>query len=249
MILIKTPEQIQKIKESCAILVNLMKELSEMVKPGVVTKDLDSFAEDFIIKAGGIPGFKGYGGFPATLCISVNDEIVHGIPSDKVLKEGDIVSLDGGVILDGWNSDMAITLPVGEITPEAKRLIKATRKALKRGIKKSKVGNTFGDVSNSIQRYAEDQGFGIAKNLCGHGIGKDLHEDPEILNYGKRHKGEDIQEGMVFCLEPMLSIGLSGDTKLEKSGTYKTKDGTLSAHSEHLIAIVNGKPEVLTELY
>jgi len=248
MIFIKTPEEIQRIRESCVILANLMKELSEMVKPGIITQDLDSFAEDFIIKAGGIPGFKGYGGFPATLCISINDEIVHGIPSDRVLKEGDIVSLDGGVILDGWNSDMAITLPVGEIDPETKRLIKATRKALKRGIKKSKVGNTFGDVSNSIQRYIEDQGFGIAKNLCGHGIGRDLHEDPEILNYGKRHKGEDIKEGMCFCLEPMLTIGLSGETKQDKTGAYKTKDGSLAAHSEHLIAIVNGKPEVLTEL-
>ena len=249
MILIKTPEEIQKIRESCAILVDLMKKLSEMVKPGVVTKDLDSFAEDFILKAGGIPGFKGYNDFPATLCVSINDEIVHGLPSERVLKEGDIVSIDAGVILDGWNSDMAITLPVGEIKPETRRLIKATTKALKRGIKKSKVGNTFGGISNSIQRYAEDQGFGIAKNLCGHGIGRDLHEDPEILNYGKRHKGEDIKEGMVFCLEPMLTVGLSGETKLDEAGTYKTKDGSLSAHSEHLIAIVNGKPQVLTELY
>ena len=248
MILIKTPEEIRKIRESCIILANLMKKLSGMVKPGVITKDLDFFAEDFILKTGAVPGFKGYNGFPASLCISINDEIVHGIPSERILKEGDIVSLDGGVFYNGFHSDMAITLPVGEIDSETKRLIKATRKALKRGIKKSKVGNTFGDVSNSIQRYIEDQGFGIAKNLCGHGIGRDLHEDPEILNYGKRHKGEDIKEGMCFCLEPMLTIGLSGETKQDKNGTYKTKDGSLSAHSEHLIAIVNGKAEVLTEI-
>ena len=248
MILIKTPEEIQKIKESCVILANLMKELSKMVKPGVTTKDLDSFAEDFILKAGAKPGFKGYNDFPAALCISINDEIVHGIPSERILKEGDIVSIDGGAFYNGFHSDMAITLPVGEIDPETKRLIKATRKALKRGIKKSKVGNTFGDVSNSIQRYIEDQGFGIIKNLCGHGIGKDLHEEPEILNYGKRHSGEDIKEGMCFCLEPMLSIGKSGEIKKDKDGVYKTKDGSLSAHSEHLIAIVNGKPEVLTDL-
>jgi len=248
MILIKTSEEIQKIRESCVILANLMKELSKMVEPGVVTKNLDSFAEGFILKAGAKPSFKGYNNFPAALCISVNDEIVHGIPSERVLKEGDIVSLDGGVFYNGFHADMAITLPVGKIDPEIKRLIKATKKALKRGIKKSKIGNTFGDVSNSIQRYAEGQGFGIAKNLCGHGIGKDLHEYPEILNYGKRHSGEDIKEGMCFCLEPMLTIGKSGETKQDKNNTYKTKDGSLSAHSEHLIAIVNGKPEVLTEI-
>ena len=248
MISIKTPQQIQKIKESCIILASLMKELPKIVKPGVTTKSIDSFAENFIIKAGAKPGFKGYNGFPATLCISINDEIVHGIPSDVVLKEGDIVSLDGGVFYKGFHSDMAITLPVGNVDTETKRLIRATKKALKRGIKKSKVGNTFGDVSNSIQRYAEDQGFGIVKNLCGHGIGKKLHEDPEILNYGKRRSGEDIKEGMCFCLEPMLSIGMSGETKQEKNGTYKTKDGSLSAHFEHLIAIIDGKPKVLTEI-
>ena len=246
MILIKTPEEIQRIRESSFILANLMKELSGMIEPGVVTKDLDSFAEDIILKAGAKPGFKGYNNFPATLCISINNEIVHGIPSERVLKEGDIVSIDCGVFHNNFNSDMAITLPVGEIDPEIKRLIKSTRKALKRGIKKSKVGNTFGDISNSIQRYIEGQGFGIIKNLCGHGIGKDLHEDPEILNYGKRGAGADIKEGMCFCLEPMLSIGMSGDIEKDKNGVYRTKDGSLSAHSEHLIAIVNGKPEVLT---
>ena len=248
MIFIKTPEEIQKIRESCIILASLMKELPKMVEPGVTTKDLDIFAEDFIIKAGAKPGFKGYNGFPATLCISINDEIVHGIPSERVLKEGDIVSIDGGVYYNGFHADMAITLPVGEVDSETRRLIKATKKALKRGIRKSKVGNTFGDVSNSIQRYAEDQGFGIVKNLCGHGIGKSLHEDPEILNYGKRHSGENIKEGMCFCLEPMLAIGKSGETKQDEGGAYKTKDGSLSAHFEHLIAIVNGKPEVLTEI-
>ena len=248
MILIKTPEEIQRIRESSFILANLMKELSGMIEPGVVTKDLDSFAEDIILKAGAKPGFKGYNNFPATLCISINNEIVHGIPSERVLKEGDIVSIDCGVFHNNFNSDMAITLPVGEIDPEIKRLIKSTRKALKRGIKKSKVGNTFGDVSNSIQRYIEGQGFGIVKNLCGHGIGRDLHEDPEILNYGKRGAGADIKEGMCFCLEPMLSIGMSGEKEQDKNNVYRTKDGSLSAHSEHLIAIVNGKPEVLTEI-
>ena len=248
MILIKTPEEIQKLREACSIISGLMGKLSTMIHPGVVTKDLDLFAEDYIVKAGAKPGFKGYGGFPATLCISINNEIVHGIPSDRVLKEGDIVSLDGGAYFKGFHSDMAITLPVGEIDPEINRLIKATRKALKRGITNSKVGNTFGDISNSIQRHAESQDFGIAKNLCGHGIGKDLHEDPEILNYGKRNTGSKIKEGMCFCLEPMLTIGRSGEIIQDENGVYLTKDGSTSAHFEHLIAIVNGKPEVLTEI-
>ena len=248
MIYIKTPEEIQKIREACSILSGLMKELTGMIHPGVVTKELDSFAENYIIKAGAKPGFKGYGGFPATLCISINDEIVHGIPSDRILKEGDIVSLDGGAFFNGFHSDMAITLPVGKIDPEISRLLKATKKALKRGIRNSKVGNTFGDISNAIQRHAESQGFGVAKNLCGHGIGRNLHEDPEILNYGDRHTGSKIKEGMCFCLEPMLTIGKGGEIMQDKNGTYLTSDGSLSAHFEHLIAIVDGKPEILTEL-
>jgi methionyl aminopeptidase len=245
---IKTPQEIEKIRKSASILVEVMRKMKEMVEPGVKTKELDSWAEDFILKAGGKPAFKGMYGFPATLCISLNDEIVHGIPSDRKLKEGDIVSIDGGVKLDGWNSDMAITLPVGEISPEARRLMKCTKKALKRGIKKSKEGNTFGSVSNTIQRYIESQNYGVIKNLCGHGIGKELHEDPEILNYGKRHSGALIKEGMVFCLEPMLSIGKSGEIIQKENGAYSTKDGTLVAHFEHLIAIVNGRPEVITDL-
>ncbi len=248
MILVKTSEEIQKIKNSCAILVKVMRKIPQLIEPGIKTKEIDSFAESLILKLGGKPAFKGYNNFPATLCVSINEEIVHGIPSDRELKEGDIVSVDGGVILDGYYSDMAVTLPVGEISPETRRLIKCTKKALKRGIKKSRVGNSFGDISNTIQRYSESQGYGIAKNLCGHGIGQSLHEDPEILNYGKRHSGSEIKEGMVFCLEPMLTIGQSGEIERTSGGVYKTKDGSLSAHFEHLIAIVNGKAEVLTDL-
>ncbi len=247
MIVIKTPEEIEKIRKSASILVGVMKKMPDLVEPGVVTKVLDNFAEDFILEAGGKPAFKGYNDFPATLCISINEEIVHGIPSERKLKKGDIVSIDGGVILDGYYSDMAITLPVGEISHKARRLIKCTKKALKRGIKKSKVGNTFGDVSNTIQRYAEGQGYGVAKNLCGHGIGIGLHEDPEILNYGVRRSGEKIKEGMTFCLEPMLTIG-SGEIEQAENGSFITKDGSLSAHFEHLIAIVDGKAEVVTKL-
>lgn len=248
MIVIKTLKEIEKIKEACAILVEVMRAMPDMVKPGVKTIELDQWAENFIKKAGGEPAFKGVYGFPGTLCISINDEIVHGVPSDRKLKEGDIVSIDGGVRLDDWNSDMAITLPVGEISPEARRLIKCTKKALKRGIKKSKVGNTFGDVSNTIQRYIESQNYSVVRNLCGHGIGQGLHEEPEILNYGSRHSGEDIKNGMVFCLEPMLAMGSSGEIQQDANGSYKTLDGSLSAHFEHLIAIIDGRAEVLTSL-
>ena len=247
MITIKTPKEIRIIGEGGKILAEIMKQLEKKVAPGVTTKELDRLAESLILKHKGKPSFKNYQGFPATLCTSVNQEIVHGIPSSRVLKNGDIISLDIGMFLNGFHTDMAITVPVGEIEPEIQRLIRVTKKALKRGIKKAIPGNTFGDIGNTIQRYVDSQGFNVVRDLCGHGIGKKLHEDPQILNYGKRGKGEEIKEGMTFCLEPMVVIG---DWKIKKSKNghmFETIDNSFSAHFEHTIAVFKNGAKVLTK--
>ena len=248
MITIKSPEEIEKIAEGGRILAGIMEELKKKVRPGITTKELERVAETLILKSGGKCSFKGYEGFPACLCTSINEEIVHAIPSDRVLREGDIISLDLGIFYKGFHSDMAITLPVGKVKPEVSRLIRVTKKALKRGIKKVRPGNTFGDVGNTIQRYVESQGFNVVRDLCGHGIGRDLHEEPKILNYGKRHTGEEIKEGMVFCIEPMVTVG---DWKIKKTSDgygYQTKDGSLSAHFEHTVAVIKNGCQILTEL-
>lgn len=247
-VFIKTLEEIKMIAEGGRILAKIMQELEKQVNPGIKTEELDRLAESLILNSGGRPSFKGYEGFPATLCVSVNDEIVHTVPSDRILKEGDIVSLDLGIFYKSFHTDMAITLPVGKISDEAQRLIRITKKALKRGLKKVKPGNTTGDIGNTIQRYVESQGFGVVRDLCGHGIGREIHEDPKILNYGKRRTGEELKEGMVICIEPMVTVG---DWKLEKSADgfgYKTKDGSLSCHFEHTIAVTKAGAKVLTEL-
>ena len=248
MIRIKTPEQIKIMAEGAKILAKIMKELEKKVQPGITTKELDRLAEELVLNYETICSFKGYDGFPACLCTSINEEIVHALPSDRILKEGDIISLDLGIIYKDFHSDMAVTLPVGKVTPEIQRLIKITKKALKRGIKKIRPGNTTGDIGNTIQRYVEDQGFNVVRDLCGHGIGRELHEDPQILNYGKRHKGEELKEGMVICLEPMVTVG---DWQLKKSEDgfgYETRDGSLSAHFEHTIVVTKDGSRVLTEL-
>jgi methionyl aminopeptidase len=248
MIPIKSPQEIEIMAEGGKILAKIMKELEKEVRPGITTLELDRLAESLILKYGGKPSFKGEEGFPATLCTCLNEEIVHCIPSKRVLKEGDIISLDLGIFYKGFHTDMAVTLPVGKVDPEIQRLIRITKKALKMGIKKAKIGNTFGDISNTIQRYVESQGFNVVENLCGHGIGKNLHEEPEILNYGKRRSGPKIKEGMVFCIEPMVTMG-DGRIKKAKDGYgYQTADGSLSAHFEHTIAITKNGPEVLTKL-
>jgi len=248
MITIKTPSEIQIMKEGGKILAKIMKKLEKQVRPGITTKELDRAVEALILKYGTEPSFKGYKGFPACLCTSVNEEIVHVIPSDRDLKEGDIVSLDLGILYKGFHSDMAITVPVEKISPEAQHLIRTTKKALKRGIKKVRPGNTIGDIANTIQRYIEGQGLGVVRELCGHGIGKNIHEDPQIPNYGKRRTGSELVEGMVICLEPMVTIG---DWKIKKAKDgygFQTKDGSLSAHFEHTIAVVKEGAEVLTEM-
>lgn len=246
MIKIKTPQEIEIMAESGKILAGIMKELEKKVRPGIKTLELDRVAETLILKSGGKPSFKGYEGYPAALCTSVNEEIVHAVPSNRKLKEGDILSLDLGVQWEGFHSDMAVTVPVGKIDPEAQRLIRVTKKALKRGIKKIRPGNTFGDIGNTIQRYVESQGFNVVRDLCGHGIGRELHEEPRILNYGKRHTGEEIKEGMVFCIEPMIT---AGNWKIKKNSdgySYQTEDDSLSAHFEHTIALTESGVKILT---
>lgn len=248
MIAIKNEKEIEIIKEGGKILAGVLEKVSEMAKPGITTLELDRAAEALILVAGAKPAFKGYDKFPFSLCVSVNENVVHGLPSNYVLKNGDIVGLDLGVLYKNFYSDMAMTAPVGEISFEAKRLINVAKKSLRLGIKKAKIGNTIGDIGNTIQRFVEDQGFSVVRDLCGHGIGKDLHEDPKIPNFGKRGDGEVLKEGMVICIEPMIT---AGDWKLKKSRDgygFATKDNSLSAHFEHTIAITKTGLQVLTEL-
>jgi methionyl aminopeptidase len=248
MITVKTEEEIKIMGESGKILASVMKELEKMIKPGITTLELDKAAEAFILSANAVPAFKNYDGFPYSLCASVNENVVHGYPSNYVLKNGDIIGLDLGVLYKGYYSDMAITVAVGEISFEAKRLINVAKKSLRLGIKKVRPGNTVGDIGNTIQRCVEDQGFGVVRDLCGHGIGKKLHEDPKIPNFGKRSAGEILKEGMVICIEPMISAGDWHLKKAQDGYGYATKDGSISAHFEHTILVTKNGARILTEL-
>jgi len=248
MNLIKTPEEIAIMCEGGKILATVLKEVEKLAQPGITTLELDKAAESLILKLGAKPAFKGYEGFPFSLCASVNEDIVHGYPSSRVLKEGDIVGLDLGVKYKGYNTDMAVTVAIGEVSFEAKRLMNVTKKALRLGIKKARAGITTGDVGNTIQRFVEDQGFGVVRDLVGHGIGKEVHEEPQVPNYGDRHQGTVLKEGMVICIEPMVTQG-SHQIKRSKDGYgYATKDGLLSAHFEHTLAITHDGCKVLTEV-
>ena len=248
MIQIKTLKEIKVMQEGGRILARVVKEVSLAIRPGVTTKELNRAAEALILQSGARLAFKGYEDFPEAMCVSVNEEIVHVVPSQRVLKEGDMVTLDLGLIFEGFYLDMARTFPVGIVSPEVSRLIRITKKALRIGIKKAKVGNTVGDIGNTIQRLVEDQGYQVVRELCGHGIGKSLHEDPKIPNYGKRKNGEELEEGMVICIEPMITVGDWKLTQMEDGHGYKTKDGSLSCHFEDTIAITSKGPLVLTEI-
>jgi len=260
MINIKTPEEIEIMTEGGKILAKIMKELEKRVRPGIATKELDKIAKDLVFRFGAKCSFKGYQNFPACLCTSINEEIVHAVPSERKLKEGDIISLDLGILYKGFHTDMAITLPVGEIAPEIQRLVQVTKKALEIGIEKVKPGNRFGEISRAIQKYVESNGFGVVRELCGHGIGREIHEEPQILNSVSFDKATvnkvefqddgkiKIKEGMVFCLEPMVT---AGDWKIKKSKDgygFETKDGSLSAHFEHTIALTKNGVKILTAM-
>lgn len=252
MIIIKTPDEIKIMRGGGRILADIMKQLSGAVKPGITTKDLDRLAEELIFRYGAKPSFKGYRtdssrkAYPTALCVSVNEEIVHAVPGGRVLKEGDVVSLDCGIWHKGLCVDMAVTVPVGNVLLEVSRLIRVTKKSLKRALKKIRPGNTIGDIGNTIQRYVEGQNFNVIRNLVGHGVGREVHEDPEIPNFGKRHKGPALKLGMTLAIEPMVVMG-DWKTDLQKDGFgVKTSDNKLSAHFEHTVAVTENGCEVLT---
>jgi methionyl aminopeptidase len=255
MIPIKTQREIEIMREGGKILAGIMEELEKKVRPGIKTLELGRLAESLILNSGASPSFKGYTNrkdgivdpYPSSLCTSINEEIVHCLPSERVLKEGDIISLDLGIYYKGFHTDMATTVPVGKVAPESQRLIKVTKKALKRGINEIKPGNHIGDIENAIQKFVEENGFNVVRDLCGHGIGKELHEDPQILNFGKKGSGTEIKEGMVLCLEPMVAIGDSTIKRAKDGWGYSTFDDSLSAHFEHTIAVAKKGAEILTE--
>jgi len=248
MIILKSLQEIEKIRKASLIVADVLEGIRGMVRPGVTTQALDEFAERFILAAGAKPAFKGYRGYPKTLCTSVNNEIIHGIPSkDAVLKQGDIVSVDVGTIVDGFYGDAAITLPVGMITPEAERLMRVTEESLLLGIAQARAGNRLYDISHAVQDYVESNGYSVVREFVGHGIGRSLHEDPQLPNFGASGQGPRLKPGMVLAIEPMVNVGGSATVTKEDNWTAVTADGSLSAHFEHTIAIMPDGPWILTK--
>ena len=247
-IIIKNEREIELIRESCRLLSIVHKELEEFIKPGISTKDIDVMGDQLIRKLGGIPNFLHYNGYPASICVSVNDEVVHGIPSKyRMLQEGDIVSLDAGMIYKGYHSDAARTHGVGKISPEAQQLIDVTRQSFFEGIKMAKAGNHLYDISNAIAAYVKPYGYGIVRDLVGHGVGTKLHEDPQIPNFAQMRRGPKLRPGMTLAVEPMINMGRPDVEWLDDDWTVVTEDGSLSAHYENTILITeDGEPEILT---
>jgi methionyl aminopeptidase len=246
MLYLKTDEEVGLLKESNMLVSRTLAEVASLIKPGVTTLYLDNIAETFIRDNRGTPAFKGYGGFPNTLCTSVNDEVVHGFPSKYVLKEGDIISVDCGVILNGWYGDSAYTFAVGEIREEVRRLLDYTKDSLEDGVKEAVAGNRIGDISWAVQNKAESGGYSVVRELVGHGLGKRLHEPPEVANYGKRGTGPKMEKGLVICIEPMINLGRKETVQMRDGWTIKTADGKPSAHFEYAVAVDKGRADVLT---
>lgn len=246
MIYLKTDEEIELLRESNLLVGMTLGEVAKWIQPGITTLKLDAIAEEFIRDHGAVPGFKGYGGFPNTICASVNDRVVHGIPSDYELREGDIISVDCGAVKNGFNGDSTYTFCVGEVAPEVLALLKATKESLYVGIEHAIAGKRLGDISQSIQDYCEARGYSVVRELCGHGVGKHLHEDPEVPNYGRKGTGPLLKNGMVIAIEPMINLG-KRNIVIERDGwTTRTRDGKPSAHFEHTIAIRPGKADILS---
>ncbi len=244
---IKTPAEIDILRKAGKILASVIGELQRSLKSGMTTKDVDEEAEKLIRRHNVLPAFKGYRGFPGCACISVNEEVVHGIPGPKVLKDGDIISLDVGIIHDDYYSDTAVTVGIGKIDPVREKLLEVTRESLYKGIAQACPDNHLSDISAAIQQHVEKNGFSVVRNFVGHGIGRQLHEEPEIPNFGAPHQGPVLKEGMVFAIEPMVNVG-HHNTKILKDGwTVVTEDGKPSAHFEHTIAITSKGPEILTQ--
>ena len=246
MVSIKTKEEIEKMKKAGHVNYLTHQYLKSLIKPGITTKYLNDEADKFIREHGGIPGFLNYEGFPGSICASVNEEVVHGIPDDRVLKEGDIISLDIGVVIDGFHSDSAWTYPVGEISKEKQDLLKYTEQALYEGLSQIKPGNRIGDISNAVEVYAEAHNLGVVKELVGHGVGTNLHEEPDVPNYGKKGTGPLLKEGMVIAVEPMLNYGSADIYMLDDGWTIVTDDDSPSAHFEHTVVVTKDGYKILT---
>jgi methionyl aminopeptidase len=246
MIIVKSKNEIERMRVSALMVSKTLGMLASEIKPGVTSLHLDRLAETFIRDNGGKPGFLGMYGFPNTLCTSVNNEVVHGIPSSKPLVNGDIISIDCGVLFDEYYGDHAYTFPVGEISKEIKKLLDTTKESLYKGISEMQSGKRVGDIGYAIQQHCESKGYGVVRELVGHGLGKKLHEDPQVPNYGKRNTGKLLRNGIVLAIEPMVNLGTHHVRQLEDGWSIVTEDNNVSAHFEHDIAIVNGRPEILS---
>ena len=246
MIYYKTEEEIGLIRNSSLLVAKTHAEIAGLIKPGINTLALDKIAEEFIRDNGGVPAFKGYGGFPNTLCMSPNDQVVHGIPNDRVLEDGEILSVDCGVVMNGYFGDSAFTYEVGEVDTETKKLLKVTKESLYKGIEMAISGNRIGDIGYAIQKHAESFGYGVVRELVGHGVGKNLHESPEVPNYGRRGRGAKLHEGLVIAIEPMINMGTRKIMQHNDGWTITTIDNKPSAHFEHTIVVRKGKAEILS---
>ncbi len=246
MIYLKTPEEIELLRKSNVLVGKTLAEVAKAIRIGITTLELDKIAEDFIRSNGALPGFLGYQGFPNTLCISVNDQVVHGIPSNYALKDGDIVSVDCGTIIDGFYGDSAYTFCVGNVDPKVKKLLDTTKEALYKGIEQARHGNRIGDIGYAIQQHCQAAGFSVVREMVGHGIGRNMHEDPEVPNYGKRGQGLQLREGMVIAIEPMINMGNKGIVMERDGWTIRTIDRKPSAHFEHTVAIQKGDASILS---
>lgn len=249
MIVLKSSRELEIMKEACQISAGALQVAGEAVKPGISTWEIDKIAHDFIIKCGAKPNFLGYGGFPATACISINDEVIHGIPSKKrIIKEGDIVSIDLGAVKNGYNGDNAATFICGTCSPEVERLVQTTKEALDKGIEKAVVGGRIGDIGYAVQSYCEERGFSVVRDFVGHGVGTKLHEEPSVPNFGHAGRGIRLLPGMTLAIEPMINLGTYKVKTLSDGWTVKTLDGKASAHFENTVAITNNGPVILTRV-
>lgn len=249
MIVLKTTRELGLMKEACVISAGALKAAGAAVEPGVSTAEINKVAHDYIVKHGAIPSFLGYNGFPAAACISINDEVIHGIPNKKrIIRAGDIVSIDVGATLNGYVGDNAATFAAGDISPEAQRLCDVTRESLYEGIRAAVAGGRLGDIGSTIQRYCEERGFSVVREFTGHGVGKQLHEDPSVPNFGTPGRGVRLLPGMTLAIEPMINAGGAGIRQLPDGWTIKTRDGSLSAHFEHTIAITSNGPVIMTQI-
>ena len=246
MIIYKTPAEIEIMREAAQIVSRTLGILAAEIKPGITPLYLDKIAEEYIRSQNALPGFLGMYGFPNTLCISINEQVVHGIPSNRILKDGDIISVDCGSKFEGFYGDHAYTFEVGEVAPETKKLLQVTKDCLDLGVAQTKAGNRIEDIGFAIQQHAEKNGYGVVRDLVGHGLGRTMHEEPQVPNYGRQGRGKKIQEGLVLAIEPMINLGTEKVITLSDEWTIVTADGKPSAHFEHDVAVVNGKPEVLS---